>query len=462
MSIDAEIVRVIGGSGVDTVTFSSIKGMTDPATELLVYLRDENVTPATETLQTITTHYALTTLVLGLPTVVDMVTAPVAGEYVVVVRNVNFQQSSSYSGSGAFQAASHEAALDKLTAQIQQVRQDVSLSLKMPQTSSFDSSIPEEEAAKYLKVNGAATALEWATGTAVSGDGDVLAPPSTTTNAIATWDSTSKTLKDSTATIVGNTLTSVGPVIGNSFELGRENYRTITQNSDPILVSHQFIDVDTSGGAYAADLPSVDSTHDGMEITFRKSTSDVNVCTITAANLDTIDDGVATTLLLASYKEEVTLVYSDGSPGNWDVKHRSGNLKWAQKFLLADLSATDADISDLKFIGLTVGRTYEVKYQSSIQLDGTDDRALFEVEHNSVVISELRFDQSIAAAGTNPICNYGGSTVFVATATTLIFKFNEALGTCFLRGDAANVGAETWTMLIERSDLSNSQTTDWD
>src|SRR5688500_15949416 len=79
--------------------------------EIKVKTRDETTTPPTETLKTLTTDY---TLVDGPPvTTVRFVTAPANGIRVVVYRENEFTQSTSYAAAGPFPNASHEAAIDK-------------------------------------------------------------------------------------------------------------------------------------------------------------------------------------------------------------------------------------------------------------------------------------------------------------------------------------------------------------
>lgn len=86
--------------------------------EIRVYLIDSD---DEETLQTLTTHYTLTGGTLTQPTTVSMVTAPSSTETLRIQRSTSLTQETSYIQNGVFPAASHEAALDKLTQIMQEL-----------------------------------------------------------------------------------------------------------------------------------------------------------------------------------------------------------------------------------------------------------------------------------------------------------------------------------------------------
>ena len=91
-------------------------------------------------------------------------------------------------------------------------------------------------AGKVLKVNSGATAIEWATDTA--GTGDVVGPGSSTDNALARFDTTTgKLLQNSTATLTDAGTLSATAIIGTQVD--------ITAQGDLRLQ-------DTTGGEYVA------------------------------------------------------------------------------------------------------------------------------------------------------------------------------------------------------------------
>jgi hypothetical protein len=135
--------------------------------DVRVVLRDNSVSPATESLLVKDTHYTLTggsgTV---LPTTVTMVTAPVnngsdVGEQLLVIRREALHQDYNLVNSGSFASDTTEQAFDKLLTKIQQVEEKVSRSLLSRETSSLsDLELPQPVADNFIKWNDTATALE--------------------------------------------------------------------------------------------------------------------------------------------------------------------------------------------------------------------------------------------------------------------------------------------------------------
>ena len=82
-----------------------------------------------ETVKALGTHYTMVdngsaggTVTFG--------TAPATGVTVVLLRNTNLTQEVDYIANDAFPAETHEAALDKLTLQIQEAQEEIDRSLK--------------------------------------------------------------------------------------------------------------------------------------------------------------------------------------------------------------------------------------------------------------------------------------------------------------------------------------------
>jgi len=90
----------------------------------------------TETVKTITTDYTVTGAGNPAGGTVTMLTAPLAGTSLVIVRNVPITQEVDYQGNDPFPAETHEEALDKLTQIVQQQQSAVDRSIKFAETDS--------------------------------------------------------------------------------------------------------------------------------------------------------------------------------------------------------------------------------------------------------------------------------------------------------------------------------------
>ena len=100
-----------------------------------------------ETVKTLGTHYSITdngasggNVVFG--------TAPASGVTVVLIRDTNLTQEVDYIENDAFPAETHEAAIDKLTLQIQEAQEEIDRSLKISRTSTITSSELTKSAAE--------------------------------------------------------------------------------------------------------------------------------------------------------------------------------------------------------------------------------------------------------------------------------------------------------------------------
>ena len=95
--------------------------------ELKVILRAAN---GTETVQTLTTHYSIVDNGAA-GGQVNFVTAPGTGITVVLLRDTNLTQETDYISNDPFPAETHEAALDKLTLQQQELQEELNRALKI-------------------------------------------------------------------------------------------------------------------------------------------------------------------------------------------------------------------------------------------------------------------------------------------------------------------------------------------
>lgn len=116
-------------------------------TDIEVILRDSD---GDETTKTLTTDYTVSIADDGTFTVNALFT-PATGEKLLVRRNMGATQETDYEEGGAFQAESHENALDKVTMLIQQVTEALDRCVKLAKSSSYSlPELPDPEDGKAL------------------------------------------------------------------------------------------------------------------------------------------------------------------------------------------------------------------------------------------------------------------------------------------------------------------------
>lgn len=114
MTVSSSTTRALYSGNGATTTFA-VPFTFSANSEVIVILRS---TAGVETVQTGSgTHYTIT------GTNVVMVTAPASGEKLLVIRDIDFLQSTDLSVGGTYFAADFEAQLDKATKQIQQLKE---------------------------------------------------------------------------------------------------------------------------------------------------------------------------------------------------------------------------------------------------------------------------------------------------------------------------------------------------
>jgi len=103
--------------------------------ELTVIERAAN---GTETIKSLGSHYSITDNGASGGNVIFS-TAPISGVTVVLLRNTNLTQEVDYIENDAFPAETHEAAIDKLTLQIQEAQEEINRSIKLSRTNTITS-----------------------------------------------------------------------------------------------------------------------------------------------------------------------------------------------------------------------------------------------------------------------------------------------------------------------------------
>jgi len=151
------------GNGATTTFAIPFQIIEDESAETKVWLRDENVSPATQVLQTEGADYNLTGAVPpAFATDVEMVVAPATGELLIVIRAEAKTQITDYEEDSEFPAESTETALDKLTAIVQDICEKLSRTLVSQVTTQItDLSLPPLEADKMLAVDAAGLVMEF-------------------------------------------------------------------------------------------------------------------------------------------------------------------------------------------------------------------------------------------------------------------------------------------------------------
>ena len=96
----------------------------------------ERAANGTETVKALTTHYAVVDNGSA-GGQVNFGTAPASGVTVVLLRDTNLTQETDYVANDPFGAETHEAALDKLTLQIQEAQEELDRSIKLSRTNTM-------------------------------------------------------------------------------------------------------------------------------------------------------------------------------------------------------------------------------------------------------------------------------------------------------------------------------------
>ncbi len=171
---------LFSGNGVTTAFATGFQF--DNEADIQVILRASG---GTETVQTLTTHYTVSGAGNSAGGTVTMVTAPASGEKLRIVRSLDYTQGTDYTEGTAFPAATHEAALDKLTQLTQQLAHELKRSPQLAATSSnYPAEFPDGGASKaghlirWDSVNGteleAVSPVDALTGVSVSAFAETL------------------------------------------------------------------------------------------------------------------------------------------------------------------------------------------------------------------------------------------------------------------------------------------------
>ena len=149
--------RVLYNGDDSTVAFPFTFPITQES-DLEVTLRDSD---GTETVLTLTTHYAVSASPWTSGGTVTTVATYATGQKILIRRVMTLTQATDYVENDPFPAETHEAALDKLTMITQQLDEENDRAIKLPSSSAYsDISVPDPESEKVLRWNTAGTDLE--------------------------------------------------------------------------------------------------------------------------------------------------------------------------------------------------------------------------------------------------------------------------------------------------------------
>lgn len=301
MTVSVTSTRTIY-SGDDSTTVFNFTVPFQNESEVIVILRDETTATAiTETTQTSGVDY--TTSGSSGNYDITMTTAPTSTQKLVVKRVVALTQPTDFQDNAVFSVEEVETALDKLTFESQQQKEQLDRSLKVPETNStFDATIPEPVANTLLIVNDAGTAYETVTTAGLQLDGGSLGLP--------------------TDGIYGVTESVSGIAEGDSIEDAFDKHEELLSKLAPASPP----DLSTKTLRIANTYSAIDSTTTAPTLT--------NVITDTQPNIQTYDDpadlqtdgfadadsGTLTATVDASTVGTITLSTSDDTGTNGDLE----------------------------------------------------------------------------------------------------------------------------------------------
>jgi len=311
MTVSATTVKQLYNANGVTTTFAIPFEYLSNTSYVEVYLRDASTTPATETLQTYTTHYTI------VGSNVVFVSAPANGLKVLIRRVLPLTQLLDYINNGAFLGETHETGLDRLVMITQQIKETVDRSIKMATTSSHASgfNFPEPSASKAIIWNAGADGLENGPTTSEISNAQTYATNASTS---ATAAATSATNATTSATASAASAASAAAQLASAF------YRDVeykTSADSPITITSadngKLFVFDSSGGAISVTLPQISAITPPFNLAFLLKTAG-NTVTINRAGTDTIMG--ATSKAISAAGVGFQLVADTGAaPDDWSA-----------------------------------------------------------------------------------------------------------------------------------------------
>ena len=262
MTVSSTEPRVTyAGNGVTTTFAIPFTFSTD--SEITAYL----VTDATNNavLQTDPTEYSIS------GTNVEMVTAPAIGETLILQSSIAETQTTDYIANDVFPAETHEAALDKLTRLMKQIKVELDYNtIKLPPNIMTNTTIEDTDLAslKVLRINAAGTGIEFATIAEITGGGDSwddavdsdIIPDSDSSRSLGDVSTRftnvyADALYGALAEGAQTSITSVGSLTSLTVDTMTFNNSTITTTSGDLVLTPTTGIIDMSGNTDHVVLP---------------------------------------------------------------------------------------------------------------------------------------------------------------------------------------------------------------
>lgn len=223
------------------------------------------------------------------------------------------------------------------------------------------------------------------------------------------------------------------------------------------------LEIKDEGGSLSTSAKKIDFA--GAGVTATEPTADEILVTIPGGgnSLAVEDEGspltaAATKLNFAGSGVTVTEPVTD----EMLVTIPGGNtVPYQEKFLTVDLTANTSDIADLRFSNLEIGKTYRVTAYLNCKFLTSTGNGVFLIVRNDTgnpgMKLQVGFAQNTSGTGDEMQGIFGGSTVFVATTTTMTCDAIVASGASMESSATLN---NTTRVLLEELP-GHSVTTQW-
>lgn len=338
--------------------------------EILVQLKNTSTGAITD--QTITTHYTVSGVGSASGGNVTMLTAPASGYTLVITRDMSFTQETDYTEYDTFPAETHETALDRLTMQVQQVKESTDRAIKFDAAvTGFDTTLPTPEAGYALVIND--TEDGWDLVTAVDLTTDLSLPSGT--GIIAKTGSSSSALRTITGTtgeivvtngdgVSGNPVISIDPAFGGAPAIGDitgmgTGVATFLTTPSSANLKAAVTDETGSGGALVfatsptLTTPVIDTIADANgneQIIMNATSSAVNEISITNA-------ATGNPPSIASSGGDTNVALNISSKGTGAINLKSANTSTAVTF---QTGTTNQHTTSLSFSNTSASRTITI------------------------------------------------------------------------------------------------------
>lgn len=226
---------------------------------------------------------------------VEMDTAPADGVLITILRNMAFTQEAPIANSGDFYPAVHEEVFDRLTMQIQQVKEIADRSVQVSPASDTD---PQELITELLEARNQAQAAQAAAESAAdtaAADVDTLLQGyvddvEADRAEVAANTALTNGYKDAAAASAAAAQAAVDSALWRDvvFLTSANSPYTVDNDDRGVMLA-----IDTSGGAVTVNLSQVSTLTMPFTVGIKKTSGDFNTITVNRGGSDTIDGGTS-------------------------------------------------------------------------------------------------------------------------------------------------------------------------